>query len=113
MVNEATTGETYNEVGSDDPSWGGSAVIFPRIQGADICGTIVAVEYGVDPARIGKRVITDNWLRDPGDPLEKEPTVYGSEHDGGFAEFATIPAAYTLAIDSPLSDAELATFSCS
>ena len=113
-VNEATTGGPYNEIGSDDPSWGGSAVIFPRIQGADICGKIVALGDGVDPARIGERVITDNWLRDPADPLDKERTGYfGSEHDGGFAEFATIPAANALAIDSPLSDAELATFSCS
>ena len=64
-VSEATTGGAYYEVGSDDPSWGGAAVTFPRIQGADICGEIVAVGDGVDPARIGERVITDNWLRDP------------------------------------------------
>jgi NADPH:quinone reductase-like Zn-dependent oxidoreductase len=113
-VSEATTGGAYDEVGSDDPSWGGAAVTFPRIQGADICGEIVAVGDGVDPARIGERVITDNWLRDPADPLDKERTgYYGSEHDGGFAEYATIPATNALAVDSPLSDAELATFSCS
>ena len=41
-VSEATTGGAYDEVGSDDPSWGGAAVTFPRIQGADICGEIVA-----------------------------------------------------------------------
>jgi NADPH:quinone reductase-like Zn-dependent oxidoreductase len=113
-VSKATTGGAYDEVGSDDPSWGGAAVTFPRIQGADICGEIVAVGDGVDPARIGERVITDNWLRDPADPLDKERTgYYGSEHDGGFAEYATIPATNALAVDSPLSDAELATFSCS
>ena len=113
-VSEATTGGAYDEVGSDDPSWGGAAVTFPRIQGADICGEIVAVGAEVAPARIGERVITDNWLRDPADPLDKERTgYYGSEHDGGFAEYATIPATNALAVDSPLSDAELATFSCS
>ena len=113
-VSEATTGGAYDEVGSDDQSWGGAAVTFPRIQGADICGEIVALGDGVDPARIGERVITDNWLRDPADPLDKERTgYYGSEHDGGFAEYATIPATNALAVDSPLSDAELATFSCS
>jgi NADPH:quinone reductase-like Zn-dependent oxidoreductase len=75
---------------------------------------IVAVGDGVDPARIGERVITDNWLRDPDDPLNKDKTGYfGSERDGGFAEYTTIPARNALAIDSPLSDAELATFSCS
>ena len=113
-VSEATTGGAYEEVGRDDPSWGGAAVTFPRIQGADICGEIVAVGDGVDPARIGERVITDNWLRDPAAPLDKDRTgYYGSERDGGFAEYATIPSPNALAIDSPLSDAELATFSCS
>ena len=113
-VSEATTGGAYDEVGSDDPSWGGTAVTFPRIQGADVCGQIVAVGDGVDPARIGERVITDNWLRDPEDPLDKDRTgYYGSEHDGGFAEYTTIPARNALAVTSDLSDAELATFSCS
>ena len=113
-VSEATTGGAYDEVGSDDPSWGGAAVTFPRIQGADVCGEIVAVGEDVDPARIGERVITDNWLRDPADPLDKDRTgYYGSEHDGGFAEYATIPAQNALAVRSDLSDAELATFSCS
>ena len=113
-VSEATTGGAYDEVGSDDPSWGGAAVTFPRIQGADICGEIVAVGDNVDPARIGERVITDNWLRDPAAPLDMNRTgYYGSEHDGGFAEYATIPAQNALAVSSDFSDAELATFSCS
>lgn len=113
-VTEATTGSAYAQVGDDDPTWGGSPIAFPRIQGADVCGRIVAVGDGVNPARIGERVITDNWLRDPHDPLDKDKTgYYGSERDGGFAEYCTLPARNALAIDSPLSDAELATFSCS
>lgn len=113
-VSEATTGGAYDEVGSDDPSWGGAAVTFPRIQGADVCGEIVAVGDGVDPARIGARVITDNWLRDPAAPLDKNRTgYYGSERDGGFAEYTTMPTQNALAVSSELSDAELATFSCS
>ena len=113
-VSEATTGGAYDEVGTDDPSWGGAPVTFPRIQGADICGEIIAVGEGVDPARIGERVITDNWLRDPAAPLDKDRTgYYGSERDGGFAEYATLPTQNALAVTSPLSDAELATFSCS
>jgi NADPH:quinone reductase-like Zn-dependent oxidoreductase len=68
----------------------------------------------VDPARIGVRVITDNWLRNPDDPTNKDKAGYfGSERDGGFAEYTTTPARNALAIDSPLTDAELATFSCS
>jgi hypothetical protein len=49
---------------------------------------------GVDPARIGERIITDNWLRDPEDLTDKTRTGYfGSERDGGFADYTTMPAA--------------------
>ena len=113
-VTEATTGGAFEEVGEEDPAWGGSPIVFPRIQGADACGEIVAVGAGVDPARIGERVITDNWLRDPEDPLNKSKCGYfGSERDGGFAEYTTMPSQNALAVKSDLSDAELATFSCS
>lgn len=113
-VTEATTGGAFDEVGEEDPSWGGAPITFPRIQGADVCGQIVAVGEGVDPTRIGERIITDNWLRDPDDLANMNKTGYfGSERDGGFAEFTTMPARNALAVNSPLSDAELATFSCS
>lgn len=113
-VSEPTTGGAYAEVDGDDPAWGGAPITFPRIQGADVCGRIVAVGAGVDPARIGERIITDNWLRDPDDLGNIDKTgYYGSERDGGFAQFATMPSRNALAVDSPLSDAELATFSCS
>lgn len=113
-VTEATTGGAFAKIGEDDPSWGGAAITFPRIQGADICGEIAAVGAGVDAARIGERVITDNWLRDPDDPEKKDKAGYlGSERDGGFAEYAAIPAGNALAVRSDLTDAELATFSCS
>ncbi|WP_377191370.1 alcohol dehydrogenase family protein [Ruegeria meonggei] len=113
-VSDATTGGAFEEVGEDDPTWGGAPITFPRIQGADICGEIVAVGEGVDSARIGQRVITDGWLRDPDDPQNMDKTgYYGSERDGGFAEYATTLAVNAVAITSDLSDAELATFSCS
>jgi len=113
-VSEATTGGAYDTVSDDDPTWGGRPITFPRVQGADICGEIVAVGADVDPARIGERVITDNWLRDPTDPSNMDKTYYfGSECDGGFAQYAKIPAANAWAIESEYSDAELATFSCS
>ena len=113
-VTDATTGGAFEEVGEDDPTWGGAPITFPRIQGADVCGEIVAVGAGVDPARIGQRVITDGWLRDATDLANLNKTGYfGSERDGGFAEYTTTPARNALAIQSDLSDAELATFSCS
>ncbi|GAB5446757.1 alcohol dehydrogenase family protein [Gymnodinialimonas sp.] len=113
-VTEATTGGAYASVNEEDPTWGGAPIQFPRIQGADVCGRIVAVGDGVDAARVGQRVITDNWLRDPDDLGNLNKTgYYGSERDGGYAQFATMPARNALAVNSPLSDAELATFSCS
>ncbi|MDX8355609.1 alcohol dehydrogenase family protein [Cognatiyoonia sp. IB215182] len=113
-VTDATTGGAFDEVGEEDPTWGGAPITFPRIQGADVCGEIVAVGAGVDAARIGERVITDGWLRDERDPDDMNKTRYfGSERDGGFAEYTTTPASNALAVASDLSDAELATFSCS
>ena len=113
-VTEGTSGGAYDDVGNEDPSWGGAPISFPRIQGADVCGTIVAVGDGVAATRIGERIITDNWLRDPDDLTDKTKTGYfGSERDGGFAEYTTLPARNALAVRSDLSDAELATFSCS
>ena len=113
-VSDATTGGAFDTVNTDDPTWGGNPIVFPRIQGADVCGEIVAVGEGVDAARIGERVITDNWLRDPEDPANMDKTGYfGSECHGGYAEYTVIPAANALAVTSDYSDAELATFSCS
>ena len=113
-VTEATTGGAFEKVGENDPTWGGAPITFPRIQGADVCGEIVAVGTGVDPSRIGERVITDGWLRDTADPDDMNKTGYfGSEREGGFAEYTTTPARNALAVTSDLSDAELATFSCS
>jgi len=113
-VNEATTGDAFEEVGTDDPAWGGAPIQFPRIQGADVCGTVVAVGTNVSTSRIGERVISDNWLRDPEEPENKDKTGYfGSERNGGFAEFATLPAQNAVPVQSDLSDEELATFSCS
>ena len=113
-VTTATTGDAYDTVHEEDPTWGAAPLSFPRIQGADVCGEIVAVGSGVDEARVGERVITDNWLRDAQDPGNINKTGYfGSERDGGFAEFTTIPAVNAVAVNSGHSHAELATFSCS
>lgn len=113
-VTAATTGDGYETVDDEDPTWGGAPITFPRIQGADVCGEIVAVGDGVDPSRIGERVITDGWLRDPDDPGNMDKTGYfGSERDGGFAEFTTTLAQNALPVRSDFSNAELATFSCS
>ena len=113
-ISGATAAAAEPAPSAQDPSWGGAPIRFPRIQGADTCGEIVAVGANVDRQRIGERVLTDNWLRDPGDLLNKDKVAYlGSERDGGFAEYMSLPSRNALAIKSNHSDAELATFSCS
>ncbi|ASP33989.1 alcohol dehydrogenase family protein [Labrenzia sp. VG12] len=93
-------------------SWSGEALAFPRIQGADCCGEIVAVGAGVDPSRIGERVLVRPMR--PIDDGANGMTVrtFGSERDGGFAEFTTAPSDDTIAVNSDLTDLELATFPC-
>ncbi len=113
-VKEATSGGAYDGLDDADPSWGGAPIGFPRIQGADTVGIVVATGAGADPALMGKRVMVDCWLRDWNDPLDKTKTGYfGSERDGGFAQYACVDYRNAAPINSPLSDAELATFPCS
>jgi len=113
-VTAATTGGAYDKVGAEDPSWGGIPLSFPRIQGADVAGTVVAVGADADSALMGKRVISDCWLRDWDAPLDRNKTGYvGSECDGGFAQYVALDAHNAVPVESTLSDAELATFSCS
>ena len=90
-VTSATTGSALEDVNQKDPTWGGAAISFPRIQGADAVGTVVKLGAQANPALMGKRVMTDNWLRDWDNPLDKNTTGYfGSECDGGFAQYTTI-----------------------
>lgn len=106
----AATGEA-TLARTEDSGWTGEAVGFPRIQGADACGRIVALGAGVDPARIGERVIV-NPILDSG--LGATPASYfGSDRNGAFAEFATVPAANAYKVTTPLTDVELASFPCS
>jgi len=113
-VTEATTGSAYDSVDDDDPTWGGAPISFPRIQGADTTGTVMAVGKNANKELMGKRIITDGWLRNWDDPLNKNSTGYfGSECDGGFAEYTKTHHKNVGVINCDLSDAELATFSCS
>ncbi|GAB5435484.1 alcohol dehydrogenase family protein [Falsiruegeria mediterranea] len=113
-VDEATTGGAYDEVDDEDSTWGGAPLTFPRIQGADAVGEVVAVGEGVDPGLIGKRVMVAGWLRDWDEPMNRDKAGYfGSECDGGYAEYTKADVRGTAPIDCDLSDAELATFICS
>ncbi|MEX0284981.1 MAG: alcohol dehydrogenase family protein [Paracoccaceae bacterium] len=113
-VSEATTGGAYDSVNDEDPTWGGRPITFPRIQGADAVGRVVAVGAEADASLMGKRVIVDGWQRDWSDPDNKDKTGYfGSECDGGYAEYTRADERDVVAVDSDHSDAELATFQCS
>ena len=97
--------------GDDNGSWGGG-IDFPLIQGADPAGHVATVGERVDEKRVGERVLIDAWLRDPDGDLEKAEYL-GSERDGGYAEYVAVPATNAHAIDSDLTDVELASFPCS
>lgn len=109
-VAEATeVGGASGIAGAQDDGWSGAAFRFPRIQGADACGRIVAVGEGVDPVRIGDRVLVEPVFRGT-EPYDV--SYFGSEVDGAFADYACVPAAHAFRIVSDLSDAELASFPC-
>jgi len=107
------TGEAAVQTASDttDGGWAGNPFVFPRIQGTDVCGRIVAVGAGVAQARIGERVLVDPVLR-PADGSLANVGYIGLERDGGFAEFVTVPTGNVFRIESTLTDAELASFPC-
>jgi len=113
-VNENTTGGAFTSADDEDATWGGASIVFPRIQGADVAGSVVAVGDGADPALIGKRVLVDTWLRDWDNPLDMDKCGYfGSECDGGFADYTRVDQRNVHPLESDLSDAELATFATS
>ena len=103
----------FDTADAETGSWGSSTITFPRIQGADVAGRIAAVGGGVEASRIGERVILDPWLLATGDWLDTSRSQYfGSECNGGYAEFTTIRSENAIAINSTQSDAELATYPC-
>ena len=95
---ESGGSEGFETVNDDDASWSGIPLQFPRIQGADVCGHIVAVGEGVSQARIGERVLVQTIQ-----PLPKGSRAlcitFGSECDGGFAQFAVARSEFTHAVD--------------
>lgn len=102
-----------NENSSDDASWSGNALDFPRIQGADVCGIIVAVGENIDISRIGERVLIEPCLSEVNSKTLKMPWYLGSECDGGFAQYISVAARHAYAVESSLTDVELASFPCS
>ena len=103
------TNATNNEA---DASWTGRPLQFPRIQGADVCGHIVAVGNKVNSNRIGERVIVRTLMQFYTDFKPFECWTFGSEIDGGFAQYCVAPSQESYAVNSDWSDAELASIPC-
>ncbi len=112
---KSVTGATEGvpeDTGIDDGGWGGS-LAFPRIQGADLCGTVVALGRDAAGPPVGARVTCAT-----NQPIATgtEPTKFmaiGSEYDGAFAQYCAVPAAQLFDVTpSPLSDVEIAAMPC-
>lgn len=98
---------------ADDPSSRGGwlgPLDLPRVQGADVAGTVADLGPGMAADLLGARVLVDPALAYDGDGPDALPAaVLGSEADGGFAEYVVVPAARAHRVDgSPLTDVELA-----
>lgn len=92
--------------------WGG-ALDFPRIQGADLCGRVVALGEGVEAPAIGARVICPTNQPEPTAEYPVRFRVIGSEYDGAFAEYCAVPAHQLYDVSaSPLSDVEIGAMPC-
>ena len=93
-----------------EAAWMGHTFDFPRIQGLDAVGHIVAAGESGDPTKIGQRVMVNPCLYAGDHDGLQGLQVVGSERDGGFAQYLCVPSDNALPIRSAYSDAELATF---
>jgi len=100
------------EADTADGGWSGEPLVFPRIQGADCCGEIVAVGPGVPESRIGERVLVRALQSTGADGGPSTTWTFGSECDGGFAQYAKTSAADALPVRADWSDNELASIPC-
>jgi NADPH:quinone reductase-like Zn-dependent oxidoreductase len=104
--------EGLKSMSTEDASWSGIPLEFPRIQGADVCGHIVDVGRNVSRARIGERVLARTMMQDPENPGRFQCWTMGSECDGGFAQYNSTRSSEVYAIKSNWSDIELASIPC-
>jgi len=102
----------FADADDGDASWSGTPLSFPRIQGADCCGRIVATGSQVDPQRMGERVLIRPIQTTEMGSKPFTCRTFGSECDGSFAQYARTYSVDALKIESDLSDIELASFPC-
>ena len=95
-----------------DGSWSGKPLLFPLIQGADCCGEIVAVGSCVNESRIGERILVRSMQQYTDVVGQSHSITFGSECNGGFAQYATALSEECYPVDSHLTSVELASFPC-
>lgn len=92
--------------------WGG-AIRFPRIQGGDICGAVVAVGDGAKSVEIGARVTSQINIPRPAPDNPFAYVALGSELDGAFAQYCLLLEDEVFDVSaSPLSNEEIAAIPC-
>jgi alcohol dehydrogenase len=92
--------------------WSG-ALSFPRIQGADLCGRVVARGAGVAAPALGARVICPTNQAEPTAANPLHFVALGSEYDGAFAQYCLVPARHLHDVSaSALSDLEIGAMPC-
>jgi NADPH:quinone reductase-like Zn-dependent oxidoreductase len=109
----SVTGGTEETVADPDREGGGwtGATPFPLIQGADCCGRVVAVGRGGNAALIGARVLVRSCMRKAGFG-GMDTRWLGTDFDGAFAQFVTVPEGEVFPVACDWSDAELASIPC-
>ncbi len=106
----------YARADSPGGGWAG-AIAFPRIQGADLCGRVVALGPALpgEEGRIrpGMRVICPT---NQAEPTAANPLAFraiGSEFDGAFAQFCAVPVRHLYDVTaSPLDDVAMGAVPC-
>jgi NADPH:quinone reductase-like Zn-dependent oxidoreductase len=89
---------------------GKPTLIFPRIQGADVAGRVVAVGDGVASNRVGERGLLDfNIYASNRRDINLTPDYFGHGADGGYAEYVAVPSdQFHVVPKENLTDAQLA-----
>ncbi|MET4808073.1 alcohol dehydrogenase family protein [Limibacillus sp. MBR-115] len=108
----ASASKQVAEAAEADGAWSGEPLVFPRIQGADCCGRIVAVGSDVPESRIGERVLLRAMQTFKTESGELQCRTLGSESDGAFAQYTKVSSFDALPVNSDWTDEELASIPC-
>lgn len=106
----AVTAEQDAATRRADGGWNGTTP-WPLIQGTDACGRVAAIGLGVDRRLIGRRVLVRPNMR-PAGFGSVENTWMGSDFDGAFAQYVSVPASEVFPVETGWTDVELGSVPC-